>query len=622
MKSIIVVSLVALAHAKCDWPSDIGVWYPKPGQIFGTVIMDLGITEQEIQLLNPKISIDRIYPEEPYNVTFRPSRSGTWTEGCPSSLRIPDTSILDPSNAGQETLVSTSTAAATDSVGSDDDNHDDDNHDDDNGRGGGSGGDEHSLQITHTIRKTVATGTSTTATYGSDLSSISTGIDSQSADVSYPSSTKNRDSGNESEGYPTPESISDMPTSAASKPSGTLSEDGEISASDTKWPGKADGSKTSGTAQSAGTSEKTPTISQDPEAKLPTASEDAVSSYATVDEELTGTPSLPDVSSTGVGSATTGAATENEQSLESTLATSSVLSSITGTTKPETAPSSTLSQTDASNDNETEKPSGASSNEERTTLPEDHSTQIHSAGSEKVESSTLTEASATTTTVSQAQELTGSSTDPSSTVPTEDISRETKFTNSNAASDQTVTSVHTTPTAASFATPFGDGSTKQTATGATGSSAETQTTLVTSPSKGTPKTTTTASPFSWNELRLATCLYDQDLIGHGQLNGDMVLGMIADFCDRPDIDSSMKYGDKCIEDSGKDKSRVDYKFKICPKNHCPNYGQNMKDPQGQGGYSCTYIFFERIWRFCNDKNHNGNGGSWDSGCLEYYLEIG
>jgi hypothetical protein len=168
----------------------LGVWYPKPGQIFGTVIMDLGITEQEIQLLNPTISIDRIYPEAPYNVTFRPSRSGKWTEGCPSSLRIPDTSdtsILDPSNAGQETLVSTSTAAANYSVGSDDDdnhdddnhdddnhdddNHDDDNHDDDNGGGGGSGGDEHRLRATHATRETVTTRTSTTTVYGSDLSS-------------------------------------------------------------------------------------------------------------------------------------------------------------------------------------------------------------------------------------------------------------------------------------------------------------------------------------------------------------------------------------------------------------------------------------------------------------------
>jgi hypothetical protein len=634
MKSIIVVSLVALAHAKCDWPSDIGVWYPKQGQIFGTVIMDLGITEQEIQLLNPRISIDRIYPEEPYNVTFRPSRSGTWTEGCPSSLRIPDTSILDPSNAGQETLVSTSTAAATDSVGSDDGNHDDDIHDDDNGRGGGSSGDEHSLQITHTIRKTVATRTSTTTTYGSDLSSISTGIDSQSADVSY---TKNRDSGNESEGYPTPESTSDMPTSAASKPSRTLSEDEEISASDTKWPGKADASKTSGTAQSAGTSEKTPTISQDPEAKLPAASEDAVSSYATVDEERTGTPSLPDVSSTGVGSATTGAATENEQSLESTLATSSVLSSITGTTKPETAPSSTLSQTDASHDNETEEPSGASSNEERTTLPEDHSTQIHSAGSEKVESSTLTEASATTTTVSQAQELTGSTTDSRSTDTSKDTSAETQFANTDTASDQAVSSAHTTSTTTSVVALSGDDSTKQVGTGAKSSGEEIKTTFTTSTSTVDEEATSTVSPSVGDSMLSTECFDDGKPFGLGYLFGlgrsiafgnlfppdprydDRIQGMIKHFCGKSSIDNRMKAGDECIQGAWRDTtSEVDYLLEICPRNNCPYYGQHTGHPLGQEGLSCTGIFLERIWRFCSKRK----GGVWVTGCLEYKLKIG
>ncbi|KAL3584786.1 hypothetical protein FPOAC2_14567 [Fusarium poae] len=598
--------------------------------------MDLGTTEQEIQLLNPTISIDRIYPEVPYNVTYRPSRSGKWTEGCPPSLRIPETSdplILDPSNAGQEAPLSTSIAGATDIVGVDND----DENDDDNGGDGGGAADEHRLQNTHTIRKTVAARTSTTTTYGSDLSSTSMVSDSQSADESYPSFAKSSDIGNESEGYPTTGSVSDTSASAALNPTAPSSEDEETSLSHTERPGQVDASNTSGATQSTGAPEKTPTASQDTEAKPPTASEDAVSSYASVFEELAGASSLPDVSSTGAGSATTGPVTENERSLESTLAASSVPSSITGTTELETAPSSTLPQTGASHDNETEEPSGASSNEERTTLPEDHSTQVHSAGTEEVPTTSLTAIAATTTTASQAQKPTGSTTDSRSTDTSKDTSAETQFANTDTASDRAVSSTHTISTTTSAVAPSSDDSTKQVSTGAKSSREEIKTTFTTSTSTVDEEATSTVSPSVGDSMLSTECFDGGKPFGLGYLFGfgrsiafgnlfppdprydDMIQDMTKHFCGKSSIDNRMKAGDKCIQDFWQDRtSQVGYLFEICPRNNCPYYGQHMGHPLGQEGLSCTDIFMERIWRFCSKRD----GGVWVTGCLEYKLKIG
>ncbi|KAL3588140.1 hypothetical protein FPOAC2_14039 [Fusarium poae] len=559
--------------------------------------MDLGTTEQEIQLLNPTISIDRIYPEVPYNVTYRPSRSGKWTEGCPPSLRIPETSdplILDPSNAGQEVPLSTSIAGATDIVGVDND----DENDDDNGGDGGGAADEHRLRNTHTIRKTVAARTSTTTTYGSDLSSTSMG-------------------------YPTTGSVSDTSASAALNPTAPSSEDEETSLSHTERPGQVDASNTSGATQSTGAPEKTPTASQDTEAKPPTASEDAVSSYASVFEELAGASSLPDVSSTGAGSATTGPVTENERSLESTLAASSVPSSITGTTELETATSPTLPQEGASHDNETEEPSGASSNEERTTLPEDHSTQVHSAGTEEVPTTSLTAIAATTTTASQAQKPTGSTTDSRSTDTSKDTSAETQFANTDTASDRAVSYTHTISTTTSAVAPSSDDSTKQVSTGAKSSREEIKTTFTTSTSTVDEEATSTVSPSVGDSMLSTECFDGGKPFGLGYLFGfgrsiafgnlfppdprydDMIQDMTKHFCGKSSIDNRMKAGDECIQDFWQDRtSQVGYLFEICPRNNCPYYGQHMGHPLGQEGLSAQ----TSLWKGFGAFAARGMGG--------------
>jgi hypothetical protein len=113
-----------------------------------------------------------------------------------------------------------------------------------------------------------------------------------------------------------------------------------------------------------------------------------------------------------------------------------------------------------------------------------------------------------------------------------------------------------------------------------------------------------------------TCFYDGKLFGLGQLyglgqllglghlfrfgqqDGDIVSGMVKDFCGKSAIDNSMKAGDKCVTSSWPDSSKVDYLFEICPRNDCPNYGQHMGNPLGKEGLSCTDIFLEKIWRFC------------------------
>ncbi|CAG2003942.1 unnamed protein product [Fusarium graminearum] len=457
MKSIIVVSLVALAHAKCDWSSEVGQWYPEAGQTFGVVIMDLGMTEQEIQALNPMINIDRIYRGNPYNVTYKPSRSGKWTEGCPFSLRIPDTSDplrVDSSRAGHEEPATTSISGGAYSVGIGNDDDDD-----------VGGGDEHYPQTTLTVRSTVTTRAITATVYGSDLPSASIEGGSQSADMSYTTSTKTGDSGNKPEGYPTLVPTSDMSTSASSNPSDLLSDEEAASCSDPKRHGQVDASNMSGTTHSTGAPKKTPTTSQDTETRSPISLGETAPSCTTASNAVTS--NLQDASATAT--ATTA----------------------TGTEISETAPSSTLSQTDAPGDTQTKVPGATLSHEDHIRLPDGHSTQTHSDadGTEKVKTSTTKEATTTVTNVPQTEGFTGSTTIPEA-------------------------SVVTSPS---------DYSTKQIDTGTETASEETTTTFITSFSKSTTQTMTAVHPIRSDGMRPAFCLYDTNSYGPGELNEFRVL---------------------------------------------------------------------------------------------------
>ncbi|EXM13837.1 hypothetical protein FOTG_17726 [Fusarium oxysporum f. sp. vasinfectum 25433] len=354
MKSVIVLCLVALAHARCDHPSGIGLWHPEKGQNFAVVMWDLGITEQEFESLNPTTNINLIYPEISYNVTIRPSRYGKWTDGCPPSLRIKDmsdTSMVDPTAETQKTPESTSVADA----------------------------DGYRHRSTGTMYETVETSTrfSTVFADGSHPSSPSVAGETQSAGTPYPPFTEGKETGTRPKAHTPTESISDVTSSATSKPTAPSSIDEEASLAHTSEPDHSDVSATSEAIQSADVPETPPTISGDPAVKASTARQDMASSYTTVNDEVTGTSTLSDVSSTAVASEITDTVSKNEQTPESATEASSARSSITDMTKLETAPSSpssttsTLPRTDDSHDSKTEKPSGTSFKEERTVSSED-----------------------------------------------------------------------------------------------------------------------------------------------------------------------------------------------------------------------------------------------------------
>ncbi|KAK2667085.1 hypothetical protein RAB80_017506 [Fusarium oxysporum f. sp. vasinfectum] len=423
MKSVIVLSLVALAHARCDYPSGIGLWHPERGQNFAVVMWDLGIAEPEFEALNPTTNINLIYPELSYNVTIRPSRSGKWTDGCPPSLRIKDmsdTSIVDPTTETQETPESTSVADA----------------------------DGHRHRSTGTMYEAVETSTrfSTVFADGSHPSSPSVAGETQSAGTPYPPFTEGKGTGTRPKAHTATESISDVTSSTTSKPTAPSSID-EDSLAHTSERGHSDVSATSEATQSADVPETKPTISGDPAVKTSTARQDMASSYATVNDEVTGTSTLSDVSSSAVSSEITDTVSKNEQTPESATEASSARSSITDTTKLETAPSSpssttsTLPRTDDSHDSKTEKPSGTSFKEERTVSSEDLSTQKPSGGAKTGAPSILTTDTATASIVSQVSQPhgpTGSAVVSRDTTLTEHTSTQTKTAKADAAPDPLV----------------------------------------------------------------------------------------------------------------------------------------------------------------------------------------
>ena len=575
MKPIIVLPLVALAHARCDYPSGIGLWHPERGQNFAVVMWDLGITEPEFEALNPTTNINLIYPELSYNVTIRPSRSGKWTDGCPPSLRIKDmsdTSIVDPTTETQETPESTSVVDA----------------------------DGYRHRSTGTMYETVETSTrfSTVFADGSHPSSPSVAGETQSSDTPDQPFTEGKGTGTRPEAHTPTDSISDVPSSAVFKTTATTSKDEEDNFVNTSKIWHSDASATSVADQSEDVHE-VPSMSRDD------AQQETVLSYATTDNEMTRTTTQSHIQSTSVAAEATNTVNEKEQKPESATEATSAPSSISGATKLETAPSSTLSttttltQTDDSHVIKTERSSGTSFKEECTDSSKDLSAQKSSGGAHTGPASILTTDTATPS-ISQTKETTGSATISGGTTVTENTSTQTKSADPDTVSDQSTSTLHTalTKTTAEVVTSSYTDSTEQTGKQTTTLSTETKTTLVTSPSKTTSETTTTANSYNEEETRRAMCSHDSTLFGLGQTDGDIVFQMVKDFCGRPDIDRSMKHGDECIEFYRRDSSKIDYTFEICPNGNCPIYGQNMRNPFGQNRLSCVDIFFHTIWRWC------------------------
>ncbi|TVY62630.1 hypothetical protein Focb16_v004208 [Fusarium oxysporum f. sp. cubense] len=513
MKSIIVLPLVALAHARCDYPSGIGLWHPEKGQNFAVVMWDLGITEQEFGSLNPTTNINLIYPEISYNVTIRPSRSGKWTDGCPPSLRIKDmsdTSMVDPTAETQETPESTSVADA----------------------------DGYRHRSTGTMYETVETSTrfSTVFADGSHPSSPSVAGETQAAGMPYPPFTEGKGTGTRPKAYTPTESMSDVTSSAVSKPTATASKDEEDNLTNTGKTWHSDVSTTSAAGQSEDVHEMPSTISDD-------AQQETVPSYATMDDEVTRTTTQSHIQSTSVAAEATNTVNEKEQKPESATKAPSVPSSISGATKSEAAPSSTLSttttltQTDGSHDSKTEKPSGSSFKEERTVSSEDLSTQKPSGGANTGPPSILTTDTATTSIVSQPHGSTGSAAVSRDTTLTEHTSTQTKTAKADAAPDPLVSSLPTSATTTMRTTtkgvtsPYTD-SADQTAKQTTNLSRET-TTFVTSPSKTTLETTTATNSYNGGETSLPKCLYDSVMFGLKQKDGQLLLNMAKDSSELP-----------------------------------------------------------------------------------------
>ncbi|KAF5708227.1 hypothetical protein FMUND_10687 [Fusarium mundagurra] len=503
MKSIIVLSLVALAHARCDYPSGIGLWHPKTGQNLGVAMWDLGITEAEFKALNPTTNINLLYPPMGYNVTIGPSRSGKWTDGCPPSLRIEDTSdtsIVDPSYETQETPESTSDADAD--------------------------ADGYRDQSTRSMYETVeaSTRSSTVFADSSRPSSPSVAAETQSADTLDQPFTEGQGTASRPETHMPTESIREVPGSAVSRTRATTSEDGENNLINPSKTRHSDVSATSVADKSEDVHEASSMISDD-------AQQETAPSYATTDGKETRTPAQSDASSTSAGAEST-MVNEKGQKPESVTEASSVPSSISGATKSETAPSPELStttttmltQTDGSHLIKTESPSDTSFKEECTESSKDLSAQESSGGAHTSLASTSTTDTATSSTT-QPKEPTGSTTSSGGTTIAENTSTQTtKSADPDTASDQTTSSFDTAlgKTTTEVVASSDTGSADQTGGQTTTLSTETKTTLTTSASKKTSGPATTTNSYDGKETRLAMCFYDSDLPSIGQRDAEMV----------------------------------------------------------------------------------------------------
>ncbi|KAF4950796.1 hypothetical protein FSARC_13093 [Fusarium sarcochroum] len=600
MKPIIAFFLTPLVYATCDYPSGIGTWQPKPGQTFGLVMGELGITAQVIEALNPSTDIDDIYPEISYNVTIKPPRSGEWIDGCPPSLMVKSTEDTTPidSAIGQPETTSV---------------------------------DEYERRSTRTISTTVDTATTTTTIHGVAPPSPSTLTDTRSTDTPYQLYPDRKESDARSKELPSTGPSIDGTSSPASKPTvPSLSESGGYRLSDIK---NSDVSTASEATHSVDLPESPTTVAENSEVNPSSTRRNIFASSAATHNEVTGESTLTGPTATTVLVETTYSQSADEKGrATATEVSTTVPSSITDATKVGTVLSSTAStactlpQTDYSHDTKTEKLGGSSLAEEQPVSSEDFSAREPSGGASTGPTTTLTtDGTITTSTVSQSQVSDSSTRVLKDATSAEDASTKIESTNTEAASDQTTASTHTTPTKptttqadiSSYTT-----STDQRSKETESTSTKVETTLVTSPSKAASETTSTGNPYSREAVRLATCLYDPNLIGLGQTNGGTVSSVVDDVCDFPSFNGLMKAGDKCIKIEKKDGSKINYVFEICPKEDCPGGGQSMKQPFGKDGLSCKYIFFQKIWRWCNEINHHGNGGYFDAGCLTYNLEIG
>jgi hypothetical protein len=624
MKPIVAFLWTPLAYATCDYPSGIGTWQPKTGQTFGLVMRELGITAQVIEALNPSIDIDDIYPEIPYNVTIKPPLSGEWIDGCPPSLTIEDTKDTTP-------IDSTIEQPETPGV------------------------DEYDRRSTRIISTTVDTRTITTTIHGFAPPSPSTSADTRSTDTPYQPYQPypdRKESDTRFQALPSTGLRIDGTSSARSKPAApSLSGNGEHSLGDIK---NSDVSTAPEATPSVDAPESPTTLAENSEVNPSSARRNTFASSAATHDEVTGVSTLTDLTATTILAETAYSHSEDEKDrATATEVSTSVPSSITDATKVETvlsSPSSaacTLPQTDYSHDTKTEKLSGNSLEEEQPVSSEDFSARGPSGGASTGPTTTLTTDGATTTsTVSQSQFSDSSTRNFKHATSAEDTSTTPKSTNTEAASDQTIASTptpstHTAttkPTTTQVDIPSYTVSTDQAGKEIKSALTKTETTLVTSPSKAASETTSMADSYSREAARLATCLYDPNLIGLGQTNGDIVSSIIGSACTYSLFNGLMKAGDKCIKLEIKDGSKIDYLFEICPKEDCPGDGQSMLQPFGKNGPSCKYIFFQKIWRWCkfphsyqdhhinsftgNEINHHGNGGWFDTGCLKYNLEIG
>ncbi|KAG7402984.1 hypothetical protein Forpe1208_v016907 [Fusarium oxysporum f. sp. rapae] len=282
---------------------------------------------------------------------------------------------------------------------------------------------------------------STVLADGSHPSSPSVAGETQSADTPHSPFTEGKGTGTRSKAHTPTGPMSDVTSSAVSKPTATASKDEEDNLTNTGKTWHSDVSTTSAADQSEDVHEMPSTISDD-------AQQETVPSYATMDDEVTRTTTQSHIQSTSVAAEATNTVNEKGQKPESATEAPSVPSSISGATKSETAPSSTLSttttltQTDDSHVIKTERSSGTSFKEECTDFSKDLSAQKSSGGAHTGPASILTTDTATSS-ISQIKGPTGSATISGGTTITENTSTQTKSADPDTVSDQSISTLHT-----------------------------------------------------------------------------------------------------------------------------------------------------------------------------------
>ncbi|KAK7570265.1 hypothetical protein V3481_019451 [Fusarium oxysporum f. sp. vasinfectum] len=549
MKSLIILTWVAIAHATCGY--EHGIWKPRDGQDFSLVMKELAINRKDIEKLNPDMDIDD-YPRITYNVPFKvPQYSGQWTNGCPPLLIIRDTTDGLMTYSGLPSIW--------------------------------NAGNPHQTS-TRTIQVAVDTKTRTITVYatkpsfqaGTELSEHST-----SADPLSISGTEEDVNSLRSHTKPVEESVQTndgwIDTAHESEPSS------EAALVDPSYSPSFHGQEKSSTNNRN---------NGEPAAPAPTTPKDTFRFAQTTCNHSADIPpstQQDDEQSERLSTTTTGG-----ESVESSMTRGA------SSTIDEAAPTSCLQiNGKESTGTVTTNPimSYTSLDTVEPEIPTSRNALSDNADSSKkpqsnVQPTTIQETTYACENTPEAEDSKGYSVTTTQPKPADNAGKKTGSGKSKTQDDETSNLSHKTTKVETAATET-DIPANEPAT----SLAETGTTLTTLPSKAIPETSVTSALVSKTTLPRAICA-KRAYEGYYLVFDTLVRTTSRAWCQEYAAGRAMQAGDERVSSTETDPIDREASYSISWVEDCIGHAQSMESPLGSYGPLCSEIFYDAVWRSC------------------------